>query len=61
MVSPVNARKLLSDFIKGAKKELLIYDPAVSDPAMIRLLQERAKAGVEIRLLGQTVAEDSRD
>src|SRR5579863_3782259 len=38
VVSPVNARKLLSDFIKATKQELLIYDPAVADPAMIRLL-----------------------
>jgi cardiolipin synthase A/B len=53
VVSPVNARKLLSDFIKGARRHLLIYDPAVSDPAMIRLLQERSKAGVEIKLLGR--------
>jgi cardiolipin synthase len=53
VVSPVNARKLLSDFVKGAERQLLIYDPAVSDPAMIRLLQERGNAGVEIRLLGR--------
>ena len=48
MVSPVNARKLLTAFIKGAKKELLIYDPKVSDQAMIRLLEERAAAGFRV-------------
>jgi phosphatidylserine/phosphatidylglycerophosphate/cardiolipin synthase-like enzyme len=32
---------------------LLIYDPEVADPAIIRLLQERSKAGVEIRILGR--------
>jgi phosphatidylserine/phosphatidylglycerophosphate/cardiolipin synthase-like enzyme len=53
VVSPVNARKQLAGFIRGAKKELLIYDPKVSDPAMIRLLEERARAGVEIRVIGQ--------
>jgi len=53
VVSPVNARKELSAFIRGAKKELLIYDPMVSDPAMIRLLEERAAAGVDIRLIGK--------
>ncbi len=53
VVSPQNSRKLLSDFIKNAKTQLLIYDPAVTDPAMVRLLQERSKAGVEIRLLGR--------
>ena len=27
VVSPVNARQQLSDFIKGARRELLVYDP----------------------------------
>jgi len=53
VVSPVNARQRIADFIKGAKKTLLIYDPHASDPAMVRLLQETAKAGAEIRLLGR--------
>lgn len=53
VVSPVNARKLLAAFIKGAKKELFIYDPKISDRAMIRLLEERAAAGVDIRLIGR--------
>jgi phosphatidylserine/phosphatidylglycerophosphate/cardiolipin synthase-like enzyme len=52
-VSPANARQQLSSFIAGAKKELLIYDPKVSDPPMIRLLQERARSGVQIRLIGR--------
>jgi cardiolipin synthase len=53
VVSPANARQQLSSFISGAKKELLIYDPKVSDPPMIRLLQERAREGVQIRLIGR--------
>jgi cardiolipin synthase len=53
VVSPVNSRKQLSNFIAGAKKELLIYDPEVADPAIIRLLLERSKAGVEIKILGR--------
>jgi len=52
VVSPVNARRELTRFIKGAKKELLIYDPKVSDKPMLRLLQERSRAGVDIRVLG---------
>lgn len=52
LVSPVNARKELSRFVKGAKKELLIYDVKISDRPMLRLLQERQKAGVEIRIIG---------
>jgi cardiolipin synthase A/B len=53
VVSPVNARKQLSSFIKGAKKSLLIYDPEISDAAMIRLLEDRAKAGVEVKIIGR--------
>jgi len=53
VVSPVNARKLLAEFIKGAKTDLLIYDPAVTDPAMGRILDERSGAGVKIRILGR--------
>jgi len=53
LVSPLNARKQLARFIKGARKELLVYDLRISDRAMIRLLQERARAGVDIRIIGQ--------
>jgi cardiolipin synthase len=53
VVSPANARKALSAFIKAAKKQLLIYDPEISDPEMIRLLEERAKAGVEVKVIGR--------
>jgi cardiolipin synthase len=41
VISPETSRKLLSEFIKGAKKELLIYDEKVSDKAMVKLLRER--------------------
>lgn len=53
VVSPVNARKTLSEFIKGTKKSLVIYDPQVSDHAMMRLLEERADAGADIRIIGK--------
>jgi phosphatidylserine/phosphatidylglycerophosphate/cardiolipin synthase-like enzyme len=53
IVSPVNARRELSRFIQGSDQELLIYDPEISDPAMIRLLRDRAKAGVDIRIIGR--------
>jgi phosphatidylserine/phosphatidylglycerophosphate/cardiolipin synthase-like enzyme len=52
LVSPLNARERLSAFIKGAKQELLIYDSKISDRAMIRQLEERARAAVEIRVMG---------
>ena len=54
VVSPETSREKLSAFIKKAKKELLIYDAKVTDRLMLRLLAERAKAGVEIRMFGKT-------
>jgi phosphatidylserine/phosphatidylglycerophosphate/cardiolipin synthase-like enzyme len=53
IVSPVNARKQLADFLGGASKQLLIYDNQLADLQMIRLLQSRAKAGVEIKIIGR--------
>ena len=53
VVSPENAREQLATFIKRAKKQLLIYDPKVSDPQMIRLLSQRIKAGVDVRVIGK--------
>ncbi|HEX4138068.1 MAG TPA: phospholipase D-like domain-containing protein [Bryobacteraceae bacterium] len=53
IVSPVNARRQLTAFMRAAKKHLLIYDPEVSDPAIIRVLEARAKAGVDIRIIGR--------
>jgi len=53
VVSPLNARKQLAEYIGKARKELLIYDPKISDSQMLRLLMERKKAGVEVRIIGR--------
>jgi hypothetical protein len=53
VVSPVNARKQLAAFLRGAKKELLIYDPEIGDTEMVHILQERLKAGVDIKIIGK--------
>jgi phosphatidylserine/phosphatidylglycerophosphate/cardiolipin synthase-like enzyme len=53
VVSPENAREQLATFLKRAKKSLAIYDPKVTDTQMIRLLNLRAKAGVDIRVIGK--------
>jgi len=52
VVSPETARDVLGKFLKGARKELAIYDIKVQDPAMIRLLDERARKGVKVRIIG---------
>jgi phosphatidylserine/phosphatidylglycerophosphate/cardiolipin synthase-like enzyme len=56
VVSPENARERLGRFISGARRQLLIYDPQVSDDAMLRLISERIKAGVDVRVLGRVEA-----
>ena len=53
LVSPLNARKQLAAFLQGAKKQLLIYDPEISDPGMLKILEARANSGVEIRVIGR--------
>jgi cardiolipin synthase len=53
VVSPNGARAQLSAFISKAKTQLLIYDPKVNDPHIVRLLKERVKAGVDVRVIGK--------
>ena len=53
VVSPENAREQLATFIKRAKKSLVIWDPKLADPQMLRLLTQRAKMGVDIRVIGK--------
>jgi cardiolipin synthase A/B len=53
VVSPETSRERLTAFIKAAKRQLCIYDPKVSDNAIQKLLEERAKAGVDIRIIGK--------
>ena len=53
VVSPENAREQLATFIKRAKRSLVIWDPKVTDPQMLRLLCQRSKAGVDIRIIGK--------
>ena len=57
VISPVNARERLSAFIRGAKRDLRIYDPRLSDPRMITLIRERIDAGVAVRVLGRVAKE----
>jgi len=52
VVSPINARKQLLALIHRARKELLLYDPKIADTEMLRALSERAKKGVDVRVIG---------
>jgi phosphatidylserine/phosphatidylglycerophosphate/cardiolipin synthase-like enzyme len=55
VVSPENAREVLASFINAAKKSLAIYDMNLSDPRMLKLLEQRIRAGVEVRVIGGKV------
>jgi phosphatidylserine/phosphatidylglycerophosphate/cardiolipin synthase-like enzyme len=52
VVSPLNARQVLADLIRGSRSELLVYDPRLTDAGMRRLLRQRAEQGVDVRVLG---------
>lgn len=52
VISPINSRRRLTEFIAGSRKQLLIYDGKLTDSRMISLLEERAGAGVEIKVIG---------
>jgi cardiolipin synthase A/B len=56
VVSPENSRDRLAKFIAGARRQLLIYDPKVSDDGMLKLVAERLKAGVDVRIIGKVEA-----
>ena len=52
VISPENARDRLKRFIRKARRELLIYDAALSDDRMLTELKKRAEAGVVIKVIG---------
>ena len=53
VVSPETARTALERFVGGAKKQLCIYDGRLEDPAFVKLIKQRAAAGVEVRIIGK--------
>jgi phosphatidylserine/phosphatidylglycerophosphate/cardiolipin synthase-like enzyme len=59
VVSPGNARKQLSGFIKKARKQLLIYDPKIGDREIMRLLEDHAKKGLDIKIIGSIAAKSA--
>lgn len=53
VVSPVNARKRLTEFIAGAKKRLLLYEMKISDRDFLKLLNKKISEGIEVRILSR--------
>jgi phosphatidylserine/phosphatidylglycerophosphate/cardiolipin synthase-like enzyme len=58
VVSPVNARKSLTDFIAGARKQLLMYEMKISDRELLKLLNQKISEGVEVRILSRASAKN---
>jgi phosphatidylserine/phosphatidylglycerophosphate/cardiolipin synthase-like enzyme len=53
VVSPETARDALTSFVKGARRQLLIYDVNLQDPAFTKLLKQLAANGVDVRVIGK--------
>jgi phosphatidylserine/phosphatidylglycerophosphate/cardiolipin synthase-like enzyme len=58
VVSPENAREMLTTFVKGARQQLLIYDVNLQDRAFIKLLKQQAASGVDVRVIGKFKGSD---
>jgi cardiolipin synthase A/B len=56
VVSPENSRERLAGFIKGTRRQLLIYDPQLTDDAMLRILTGLIENGIDVRILGKVEA-----
>jgi phosphatidylserine/phosphatidylglycerophosphate/cardiolipin synthase-like enzyme len=52
VISPINARGKLESLIASAEHSLQIIDHKISDAQMIRLVTERARVGVNVKILG---------
>ena len=53
IVSPLNSRAAFVTFIEAARRQLLIYDSRLSDNMIQRVIEKRALAGVEVRVIGK--------
>lgn len=53
VVSPANARTQLMNFIRGAKKQLLLYEMKISDLDFMQLLAQKKSEGVDVRIIGK--------
>jgi cardiolipin synthase A/B len=56
VVSPENSRERLTRFVNGARRQLLIYDPQLTDDAMLKVIVEKVKAGVDVKIIGKVEA-----
>ena len=57
--APLGPDGVPSAFIKQARKQLLIYDPKIADRQIMRLLEDHARAGLDIKIIGSIAARSS--
>ncbi len=53
IVSPENARERLARLLRGARRQLLIYDPKLTDDSLLKILMEKKKQGLDVRVIGK--------
>jgi phosphatidylserine/phosphatidylglycerophosphate/cardiolipin synthase-like enzyme len=56
VVSPDNSRERLAQFLRGARRQLLIYDPGLTDDGMLKIITTRIRAGVDVKIIGRVEA-----
>lgn len=52
LVSPFNSRDKIAALLASAEKSIHIADAKLEDPAIVKLLVEKAESGVNVRVLG---------
>jgi cardiolipin synthase A/B len=53
VVSPFNSRASILSLIEGAREQLLIYEPRLTDRLMQKALEQRAMAGINVRIISK--------
>jgi len=53
VVSPFNSRASILSLIEGAREQLLIYEPKLTDRLMQHALEQRAMAGIDVRIISK--------
>ncbi len=52
-ISPFNSRSKMRDFLSSAQSSIHVWDAKLTDPEMVAVLNEKAAAGVDVRVLGE--------
>ncbi|HTK41548.1 MAG TPA: phospholipase D-like domain-containing protein [Gemmatimonadales bacterium] len=53
VVSPFNSRASILSLIEGAREQLLIYEPKLTDRLMQNALEQRALSGIDVRVISK--------